>query len=106
MRKKKIKLNAPRSFNYRTDYRDRTVAKSVKNYNELVIQTLTSIYANPNATVYDFPNALISKLLSDDLIEAVNGCLWDLGRHSKPETILRLTKSGCKRIGKPFKASA
>lgn len=104
MRKPKINYNPPRSFNYRSNYRDGTVLKSVKNYDDKVIDALTTIYKNPGLTLYDFERPFIAKLLSDDLVEARNIPLFHLSRyHLRPQTSLYLTERGCKRIDRPYK---
>lgn len=101
-----IKPSSTNSYSYKSNYRDQTVSKSVKNYNDKVIEALNNIYLNSNLTVYDFEIAFISKLLSDDLVEACNISKNDLARtRVKPQTNLRLTKDGCLQIGQPFLAS-
>lgn len=92
-----------RQFRTISDYRDKTVKNSIKNYDDKVIDALTKIYTKSDLTVYDFERAFVSKLLSDDLVEACNMSKSDEARSRlKPQTGLRLTKAGCKHLQVPY----
>lgn len=102
-RKRRIKINSPSNFNYRSNYRSELVVNSFENYDDRVKEALHLIYTNRGLTVYDFETAFISKLLSDDLVQACNFSKFDIIRHRiSPLTSLKLTKLGCARIGQPY----
>lgn len=101
--KQKMKIKPSRNLHYRSEYRNQSVVNSFENYDERVKEALQLIYEATDLTVHDFETAFVSKLLSDDLVEACNGRKFDLNRHSiVPQTHLRLTKLGCERIDKSY----
>ena len=101
MRKKKIKFYTGKTISYRSNYRSEMVMKSTQNYDAKLQKALEKIYASGAVTVKDFAAPMVSKMISDDLVEPCNVGLIDLNHNIENRvTKLKLTKLGCKRIGR------